>query len=87
VQNGRLGGGAGFHPQKRRGAVETRGGGAGDMWGGVGEVVTGVQSAEREIGRGSGFSPPKPNMECIVLNNDGGRLKLAVVMQEICRVR
>jgi hypothetical protein len=41
---------------------------------------------EREIGWGSRFSPPKPNIECVMLNNDGGRLKLAVVVQEICRV-
>jgi hypothetical protein len=56
------------------------------MWGEVIEVVAGVRSAEQEIGRGSGFSPPKPDIECVMLNNDGGRLKLVVVVQEICGV-
>ena len=51
------------------------------------EVVAGVQNAEQEIGRGNGFSPPKPDIERIVLNNNGGQLKLAVVVQEICGVK
>ena len=50
------------------------------------EVVARVQSAEQEIGWRSRFSAPKPNIECIVLNNDGGQLKFAVVVQEICGV-
>jgi hypothetical protein len=57
------------------------------MWCGVVEVVAGVRNAEREIGWGNGFSPPKPDIERIVLNNNGGRLKLAVVVQEICGVK
>jgi hypothetical protein len=51
------------------------------------EVIMRVRSAEQEIGRGSRFSPPKPNIECVVLNNDWGQLKFAVVVQKICRVR
>jgi hypothetical protein len=66
--------------------AETCGDGAGNMWGGVFEVVAGVRSAEGEIGRGSGFSPPKPDIELNALNNDEGRLKLAEVVQRPCRV-
>jgi hypothetical protein len=32
------------------------------MWSEVVEVVVGVRSAEQEIGWGSGFSPPKPDI-------------------------
>jgi hypothetical protein len=56
------------------------------MWDGVVEAVVGVRSGEREIGRGSGFSPPKPDIEDDVLNNNGEWLKLAVMVQEICGV-
>jgi hypothetical protein len=56
-------------------------------FGNVGKVVVEVRGAEHEITRGMGISPPKPNIKCDALDNGGGLLKLAEMVQETCGVR
>jgi hypothetical protein len=50
------------------------------MWSGVVKVVAQVQGGGHEIGRGRGFSRPKPNIECVAVDNGGGWFKPAEVV-------
>jgi hypothetical protein len=49
-------------------------------------VVVGVQGGKHEIAREMGISPPKPNIECDMLNNGGGLLQPAETVHETCGV-
>jgi hypothetical protein len=69
------------------GVVQTGGGDAEDMWGEVTDVAAEVRSGEHEIGRVGGSHPPKPDVECVALDNGGDWFKLVEAMLGTCGVR